>query len=139
MHSYRSVGELVADSDLVVCGIATSNRVVDEGAGVPCTITVVVVSGTLAGMAPGATVVVRQVGSPADLPRLEPGRPYVLFLQRFHSAPDRPDGQYVVTGNRAGLYADRGATLLRLDPASVDLPASMRRSQLSWALSPGSA
>jgi hypothetical protein len=134
MHSYRSVGELAADSDLVVCGIATADRVVDQGAGVPCTVTVISVSRTLAGLAPGDTVVVRQVGSPGELPELEPGRPYVLFLQRFRSAPDRPDGQYVVTGNRAGLYAEQGPTLWRLDPALVDLPDRLHLADLSWQL-----
>lgn len=89
-----------------------------------------------AGVKPGATVFVRQFGSPEMIevpaPLLEPGRDYILFL-RPTELGGKSRGEFYVTGGVAGIFRqDPGSarsavpTYVRAEPSSGDnLPASI--------------
>jgi hypothetical protein len=135
--AYHSMRELAADAELVVRVVATSKHSVELVQGypqdplpTPYTITTVapreVLKGTLGNL---QVLKIRQIGSsdgttvvehaPAIL---QPGHPYLLFLDVFTYGPGQQTDEYVLVGGGAGLFADNGATVSSLDADSPDLP-----------------
>lgn len=107
---YSSVDALASDSSIVVAGTVTEQRtardVENEGDFTLSTLTVVEAPKSDASHAPGASVVVRQIGSaetpgPANL--LAPGKTYLLYLTPSGLSGDLAS-QFYVTGGTAGLY-----------------------------------
>jgi hypothetical protein len=132
--SYHSIAELDRDSIAVALVRGTSQRSIDSPNGVPYTVTLVTVDRVLRGQLPGTTLKIRQLGgpgvtSPDDGPVLVSGRQYAVFLTVFTYGPGRETDQYVITG-AAGLYENNGTLLIRLDPQSRDLPASLTLAEL---------
>ena len=111
-HFYESLDELVGASDVVVTGVATSQR--DEQAandpGLSWTLTTVKVDSTITSETSeltGTTIVVRQTGSAArpvkNWPLLVEDDRYLLVLTKS-DGPGADPTEYFVTGGPAGVY-----------------------------------
>jgi hypothetical protein len=133
---FSSLRSLAGASDAIVVATARSSTTSDEG-GIPVTVTSVDVARTLRGSVAGTTIPIHQLGAPGDalegVPVLQSGKTYLLFLTRFHYVPGDDTGQYVATGNPAGIFLQDGGKYLRLDRESTMLPSSTDESQVLQA------
>jgi hypothetical protein len=135
--AYHSLRELAADADLVVRVVATTQHSVELVEGypqdplpIPYTVTSVTVREGLKGRISGPpSLKIRQIGSSDGSVQvdhapaiLQPGRPYLLFLDVFTYGPGRATDEYVLVGGGAGLFSDDGSSVGSLDTDSPDLP-----------------
>jgi hypothetical protein len=122
---YHSVSELATDSSSVAVVSATGTQRVETVDGdIPFTVTTVNVKQVLGGVDIGTTVDVRQLGSsgaPGEVPLMQSGHTYVVYLAPFHFTPGDSTGQWTIVGAGAGLFEMSGATLKHLDPQTSDL------------------
>lgn len=110
---YDSVKALADDSVAVVYGTVASQRVATDIDSTPFTISTVTVKAVPkgSGIAPGATVEVRQVGDNTlvgPAPLLSRGDDYLLYLT-LTGLPGDLATQHYVTGGEAGLFRASGA------------------------------
>lgn len=107
---YSSVAELAADSVVVVSGTVTAQRTAaDIDPVTPFTISTISVTSVVkgAGLATGAVIEVRQMGSAKQVgpaPLMTVGSGYLVYLTASGLAGSLAS-QYYVTGGTAGLYA----------------------------------
>jgi hypothetical protein len=132
---YQTIGGLQADSAAVAVVRATSAKRVEIVAGIPFTVTTVSVLQSLAGPQLGSTLSLRQLGSATIRPEagggpVQSNMDYVVFLQHFTFGAGHDTDQFIVTGEPAGLFGFRAGRLSRLDPESIDLPASLSLPEL---------
>ena len=134
---FSSLHSLASASDAVVVATATSRATTSDESGIPVTVTSVDVVRTLRGSVAGTSIPIHQLGAPGDalegVPVLQSGKTYLLFLTAFHYVPGDDTGQYVATGNPAGVFLQDGSKYLRLDPQSTSLPSSTDESQVLQA------
>jgi hypothetical protein len=140
---YNGIGQLIADSRLVVVGNVDSQSVVDaNGNEPPYTLSTVSVSrsvapqglaarsgGGVVGMGEGGTVVVRQMGvsgMEVPAPLLEVGQQYLLFLTPTGASGDTA-GQYWTVGGPAGSFRLDGSGFARMSEDGDRLPAAISR------------
>jgi hypothetical protein len=122
---YPDTKALAADSSLIVIGAIASQQVAaDITPDLDFTLSTMTVERVLKGykgLAPGAQIIVRQVGSetqPPPAPLLSIGSSYLLYLTRS-GLPGDLGQQFYVTGGNAGLYSAGGASVSRR--AAADL------------------
>lgn len=130
---YQSIQQLRDDSLAVARVTVTNNGIVEHIDKVPFTIATATVDRVLRGTLPEKSVRIRQLGDGKTnvsdaVPLLQPGKSYVVFLQRFTYGPGKDTDQYVPAG-AVGVYLDQGGVLQRLDPNS-SLPATLPLSEL---------
>jgi hypothetical protein len=109
---YESVGDMATDSTTAVTGTVQDQQVRSDipGAGEFTVSTFVVddVVKAAAGVVPGQSLVVRQIGSaasPGPAPLIVTGKTYLLYLSSSGLDGDLAS-QYYVTGGDAGLYQE---------------------------------
>jgi len=146
---YDGVAALAKDSsEIVTVSVTDRSSVADIEPTTKFTLstaTVTSVVKSVRGLAPGASIIVRQTGSPGEsgaAPFLEEGRQYLLFLTPSGLERSRGD-QYYVTGAEAGLYeaaeqrgaaqgSEHGATYVQMQrDEDDDLPATLSPDQIA--------
>lgn len=152
VESYSTIQQLLAQSIAVVRVTATTPSVVEVVTVVvptigvldvsSATVSVVRVDQVLFGSVSGPEIKVRQNGTGrmnirGEAPLMEAGKSYVLFLRRFTYGPGMDTDQYIAVGGSAGLYADDGGTLRRLDPESPRLPATISLTEVQRIIAAG--
>jgi len=147
---YQSLGELIADSSLIVLGSITEQAVrSDDDALGNVTASKLVVDQAFAptGLGqslaeagfqpskrnPGDTVIVLQHGTPDSVASagtlLEEGGRYLLFLNPTGLSGAAADDFFVV-GSEAGLYEAEGDAFVRLSQGGDDIPATLTPNDL---------
>lgn len=127
--NYRSIQQLRDDSLAVAHVTVTNNGTIEYVDKVPFTIAMATVDRVLHGTLPEKSVKIRQLGNGNTnvtdaVPLLQPGKSYVVFLQRFTYGPGKDTDQYIPASG-VGLYLDQGGVLQRVDPNSSQLPATL--------------
>jgi len=138
---YVSIGDVTADSDSIVVGVASDCRI-DWRHGMPYTVTSFSVTDSSDPSLIGASISIRQIGSVDHLIEgvtkvLESGSEYLLILSAFRLDNGSPiEGQYVVTGEQGGWQITR-AGAQPIFEGHPDVASSLSPEQVAAILQQG--